>query len=150
VAHQPACLEGQFYLGEVERKAGRWEPAAKRYEAALSARPRVLAYVDRSAALQNLGTVRIEQGRFGEARRLFRSALEGTSDSRRRRELTHNLAGAALREGDAAEASALLEEETARADALPESLQLRAIALRELGRKEEAQRLLARVPPAAR
>lgn len=150
VAHQPACLEGQFYLGEVERKAGRWEPAAKRYEAALAARPGVLAYVDRSAALQNLGTVRIEQGRFGEARRAFRSALEGTSDARRRRELTHNLAGAALRAGDAAEASALLEEETARADALPESLQLRAIALRELGQREEARRLLARVPPAAR
>jgi hypothetical protein len=146
VTRQPACREGQFYLGEVERQARRWDSAAKRYEAALAPRPRVLAYVDRGAALQNLGTVRVEQGRFRDARRAFREALDGTTDERARRELTHNLAGAALRDGDAAEASALLETETARPDALRESLLLRAMALRQLGRREEAERLLARLP----
>jgi hypothetical protein len=85
VAAQPACREGQFYLGEVDREARRWDAAARRYEAAL-----------------------------------------------------------ALESGDAAEAEKLLAPETARPDALPASLVVRAMALRQLGREDEAAQLLTR------
>lgn len=108
VARQPACREAQFYLGEVERDGKRWDAAAKRYEAALAPHARVLSFVDRGAALQNLGVVRLEQHRFADARRAFTEALDGTNDPTRRRELTQNLAAAAQGEGDDAEARRLL------------------------------------------
>ena len=92
VRHQPACAEGQFYLGEVARAARSWDEAARRYEAALAPAPGVLAYVDRAATLQNLGTVRVEQHRWVDARRAYTEALAGTSDAQRRDELTFNLA----------------------------------------------------------
>lgn len=141
VASQPACREAQLFLGDVARDEQKWEAAAKRYEAALAPWPGVLAYVDRGAALQNLGVVRSKQRRFEDARVAFHAALEGTTDPRRRRELTHDLAAASLEAGDATEAARLLEEETARADALPESIVVRAIALERLGRHDEARAL---------
>src|SRR4029079_1358004 len=72
VEARSTCREGQFYLAEVDREAKRWEEAARRYEAALAPRPSTIAYVDRGAALVNLGTVRLEQGRFADARTAFR------------------------------------------------------------------------------
>jgi tetratricopeptide (TPR) repeat protein len=156
VTARASCREGQFYLGEVEREARRWDAAARRYEAALAPRPGMLAYVDRRAALVNLGTVRLEQRRFAEGRAAFERALEGTADAHARRQIVHNLAAAALGSGDAAEADRLLAEETSRPDALPASLVVRAMALEKLGRSGEATELLARAraaglaPPSAR
>lgn len=129
VTAQPACREGHFYLGEVARDAKRWDEAAKHYESALAVRPRILAFVDRKAALTNLGAVRLEQRRFGEARIAFLAALDGARDEASRRELTHDLAAATLEAGDPVEAARLLEAEVARPDALPESVMLRKIAL---------------------
>ncbi len=146
VAAQPACREGHFYLGEVAREARNWSLAAARYEAALEPRRGMLAYVDRRAVLQNLGTVHLEQSRFEEAKDAFRSALAGATDPEARRELTHDLAVASLRSGDAAGAARLLESETARADALPASLTVRALALEQLGREGEANELRTRLP----
>lgn len=145
VEARSTCREGQFYLGEVDRQAHLWDRAAARYEKALAPRPGVLAYVDRPAALENLGGVRLEQGRFDDARAAFRDALDGTADPLARRRLVHDLAAATLAAGDAAEADRLLAPETARADALPESLVVRAIALERLGRADEAAALRARV-----
>lgn len=147
VQHQAACREGQFYLGEVERSARRWDAAAARYEAALAPRPRILAFVDEGAALQNLGTVRIEQSRFADARRAFVRALEGARDPARRRELTHDLASATLADGDPEETLRLLADEVARADAMPESLVVDAMALERLGRVDEARAVRARLAP---
>ncbi|WP_394828180.1 tetratricopeptide repeat protein [Pendulispora albinea] len=144
VSAQPACREGHFYLGEVERQAQRFASAAKEYEAALAPWPGVLAYVDRAAALQNLGTVFLELRRFTDAQRAFRAALAGAKGERNLRELVHDLAAATFGAGDAAEAARLLEPETARPDAFPDSLTLRALALQKLGRHEEARSLLAR------
>jgi tetratricopeptide (TPR) repeat protein len=144
VEKRPACREGQFYLGEVDREARRWDAAARRYEAALAPRPSILAYVDHGAALVNLGTVRLEQRRFGEAREVFRRALEGVKDETKRRAIVHDLAAAALSEGDAAEADRLLEPETARPDAMPASLVVRAMALERLERRDEAAKLMSR------
>jgi protein O-mannosyl-transferase len=146
VEHQAACREGQFYLGEEAREAKNWDEAARRYELALAPRPKILAYVDRTAALQNLGTVRLEQGRFRDAKGAFERALDGTHDDRTRREIRHNLAFAALKDGDPASAEKALEVETARVDAFPQSLLLRAVALEKLGRDEEARALRARLP----
>jgi tetratricopeptide (TPR) repeat protein len=145
VSARPTCAEGQFYLGEVHREARRWGEAEARYEAALAIRPNVLAYVDRGAALVNLGTVQLEQRRFAEARRSFQRAEDGATNERARREIVHNLAALALQSGNFAEADELLVPETRRPDAMPASLVVRAMALRELGRAEEAAALLARV-----
>jgi protein O-mannosyl-transferase len=141
VAKHPVCREGHFYLGDVAREAAKWEVAAKHYEAALAPRPRVIAFVDRRAALENLGTVRLEQGRFADAKAAFESALAGTHDPAARRELTHDLAVATLRAGDAEGAARLLEPESERADALAPSLLVRALALEQLGRADEARSL---------
>lgn len=135
ISAQPVCREGHFYLGDVAREAKRWDEAAKHYDAALVARPQVIAYVDRHAALQNLGTVRLEQQRFGEARMVFLAALEGTRDESARRELTHDLALATLEAGDAIEAARLLEIEVARPDAMPASVMLRREALARISSK---------------
>ncbi|WP_394840284.1 hypothetical protein LVJ94_25700 [Pendulispora rubella] len=148
VAAQPACREGQFYLADADRQAHRFAAAAKKYEAALAPWPGVLAFVDRTAALENMGTTYIALRRFADAKTAFRTALTGTNDPRRRRELTHDLAGATLEGGDPAEAERLLAPETTRPDAFPESLTLRARALHDLGRNDEARELLARLPRA--
>jgi tetratricopeptide (TPR) repeat protein len=136
VAAQPACREGHFYLGEVARSAKRWDDAARHYEAAIAPRPRVLAYVDRHAALQNLGIVRLEQRRWNEARTAFLVALAGTSDETARRELTHDLAIATLEAGDPAEAARLLDAEIARPDAMPESVRLWTLARERLSSRK--------------
>lgn len=144
VAAEPTCREGQFYLGEVARQARSWEEAADRYEKAVADTPGVLSFVDRLAALQNLGAVRLEQRRFSDAAIVFRSAL-AEAQGERRRELTHNLAAALLQAGDPSEAARLLEAEVARPDAFPASILVRAHALRRLGREEEAAALFRRL-----
>lgn len=129
VAARPACREGHYFLGDVAREAERWDEAAAHYEMALAPRAGVLAYVDRRAAFQNLGAVRLEQRRFVEARAAFRAALDGTTDERARRELTHDLALATMEAGDPAEAARLLEDEARRPDAFAASVELRRVAL---------------------
>ncbi len=141
----PACREGQFYLGEAARQRGRLQEAASHYERAVATTAGVLSYVDRAAALQNLGVTRLAQGDLADAAVAFRAALGVVSDEPRRREITHNLATAELRAGDPTEAARLLEPETARPDALPESLFVRAQALRLLGRPGEADALMRRL-----
>lgn len=141
---RPACREGQFYLGEVARGRRAWAEAETRYEAALAPWPGVLAYVDRAAALQNLGTVRLEQGDLPGARQAFVEAIAASEPAMRRR-LEHNLAGVALRSGDPAECWRLLEPEVARDDALPESIYLAAKALHALHREAETRALILRL-----
>jgi tetratricopeptide (TPR) repeat protein len=146
VAAQPACREGHFYLAEVDRQGRRFDAAADHYERALAPTTGIISYVDRGAALQNLGVVRIEQNRPDEARAALHAALDLITGDEPRRRLTHNLAAAELRFGRPAEAARLLAPEIARPDALPESLFLCARALHELGREAEAAALLRRLP----
>jgi tetratricopeptide (TPR) repeat protein len=145
VAAQPACREGHFYLGEHARERQRWDEAAIHYERALTETPAVLSYVDRGAALQNLGAARLAQGRFADAREVFTAALAVVIDPTARRRITHNLAVAELRAGRPAEAARVLEAETARPDAFPESIFIRARALHDLGREDEASALVRRL-----
>jgi hypothetical protein len=141
---RPACREGQFYLGEAARSRRAWAEAEARYGAALAPWPGMLAYVDRAAALQNLGTVRLEQGDLPGARQAFVEAIDA-SDPGMRRRLEHNLAGVALRSGDPAECWRLLEPEVTRDDALPESIYLAAKALHALHREDETRALILRL-----
>jgi hypothetical protein len=142
----PSCREGHFYLAEAAREQRRFDDAARAYERAITETPGILSYVDRVAALQNLGVVRLEQDRFGEARIAFRSALGIVGDDGYRRLLLHNLATAELRGGNPEEAARLLEGEVARTDALPASIFIRARAVETLGRTQEARDLLRRLP----
>jgi hypothetical protein len=144
VERQPECREGQFFLGDAARVAGAWDVAAYRYERAASDTPGYLAYVDRAAALMNLGAMRLLQERLPEAEAAWTAALEVSRDPGQRRRLTFNLAALALRRGYPQQALSLLEPELARADPLVEALRLAAKALHELGRDPEAAELLQR------
>jgi Tetratricopeptide repeat len=146
VSAVPGCREGHFYLAAAAHDAKRLDEAGDHYERALAESVGILSYVDRDAALQNLGVVRLEQGRFDDARRLFREALEQGADAAARRQLTHNLATAELEAGHPAEAAKLLQNEVERPDALPASIFVQARAVAALGRKDEAAALLRRLP----
>jgi protein O-mannosyl-transferase len=150
VSADPACREGHFYLASAAHAARRLDLAARHYEQALTQAPEVLSYVDRDAALQNLGVVRLEQRRFEDASQLFRAALELSSSGEDQRRLTHNLASAELGAGHAAEAAELLQSEVERPDALPGSIFIRARAMAALGRRGEAEALLRRLPGTSR
>jgi len=145
VAQAPVCREAHFYLGEVARTERRWPEAAREYERALAERPRILSYVDRFAALQNLGAVQLAQKNLGQARVAFRAALELANDELDTRHLLHNLATTELIAGNAEEAARLLEPEVRRADALPAAILLRARAEAKLGRTSEATALVQRL-----
>jgi len=145
VRAEPACREGHFYLAEVAREQRRLDDAAGSYQRAIATTEGVLSYVDRVPAMQNLGVVRLEQGRFAEARADLRAALAIAKDEGVRRRLLHNLATAELRAGDPEEAARLLEGEVARSDAFAASIVLRARAVETLGRTDEARSLLRRL-----
>ena len=145
VSADRTCREGHFYLAEVARAFRRWDDAASSYERALETSSGVLSYVDRVPALQNLGAVRLEQGRFADARVAFRTAIDAVADEGHRRLLLHNLATTELRAGNAEEAARLLEDEVSRSDALEASIFIRARAIESLGRAEEARALFRRL-----
>jgi len=147
VAREPACREGQFYLGEAHRQRHEWARAGERYEAALASRPGMLAFVDLDAALQNLGVVRMERGDLELARSAFESALKEANGELARRKIRHDLAVVAMRRGDPSGAIQLLASEAARADALPESLRVYADALDAVGKTSESARVRARAAP---
>jgi Tfp pilus assembly protein PilF len=132
-------------LGEVARTAKRWPEAAREYQRALAAKARVLSYVDRFAALENLGAVQLGQGNLGQARAAFRAALELASSELDTRHLVHNLATTELVSGNAEEAARLLEREVARTDAMPAAILLQARAEAKLGRVAEATALVQRL-----
>src|SRR4051812_847340 len=145
VRQAPTCREAHFYLGEVARSAKRWPEAVTEYERALATRARVLSYVDRFAALENLGAVQLGQRNLGQARAAFREALDLAGSELDTRHLVYNLATTELVAGNAAEAARLLEPEVARPDALPAAILLRARAEAKLGRVAEATALVQRL-----
>ena len=145
VKQTPDCREAHFYLGEVARTAKDWSEAVREYERALAVKERILSYVDRFAALQNLGAVQLGQGNLGQARLAFRAALELSNDELDTRHLLHNLATTEMVAGNAAEAARLLEPEVERADAMPAAILLRARAEAKLGRVDQASALVQRL-----
>jgi Tfp pilus assembly protein PilF len=145
VGQAPACREAHFYLGEEARTARRWPEAVREYERALATKARELSYVDRFAALQNLGAVQLGQGNLGQARAAYRAALELSSTELDTRHLVHNLATTELVSGNAEEAARLLEKEVERTDAMPGAILLRARAEAKLGRVSEATELVQRL-----
>ena len=138
VERRPECREAQFFLGEVARLRKDWDGAAARYEAAIRENPRVLAYVDRGAALQNLGAARFAQSRLAEAERAWTLALDLSREPAQRERLRSNLAAATLRAGRPEDTVRLLTDDVSGPNPLPESLLLMAAALRQLGHEPEA------------
>jgi tetratricopeptide (TPR) repeat protein len=135
---EPRCREAHFYLAEARRAAGRFSEAAAHYAHASAPAPGYLAYVDEGAALQNLGAMRLAQGRLDEAHDAFTRALARPLDALEARQLVHNLAVLALARGEHAESARLLEPEARRPDALPQSLAVRARALSALEHEDAA------------
>ncbi|MFO0618071.1 MAG: hypothetical protein U0414_36100 [Polyangiaceae bacterium] len=128
-----ACREAFFYLAEDARARRSFALAAERYEIALADRPGYLAYVDRSAAVQNLGIARRNAGDLDGARAAFREGLAHAPSESARRALVHDLAAVSLEAGDARAAFDLLEPELARDDVASETLVVAAAAARALG-----------------
>jgi len=145
VAAEPRCREAQLYLADVRRARGDLEGAGRGYEAALAPVPGWLSYTDGRTAWQNLGLVRLRQGRLEEADHAVREALRLTASPLEQRRLGVNLASIALARGDPSSAERQLASESARADALAEALYLRAKALFQLGRAAESRALVERL-----
>ncbi len=141
VEHEPRCREAHFYLADSARLAQDWGAAADHLERSLKSDPGMLSYVDRAAALENLGAVEWRQQRWQEAKSTWSVALAEAKDPMRKRQITHNLAVLALSRGNAAEALSLLEAECQRTDALPESLLVQKQALKMLNRKPDELRV---------
>lgn len=131
VAQDPSCLEGHFFLGTVAMAKGDVLGAETHFAHALAGDARRLAYVDRGAALQNLGVAQMHRSRFADARAAFEAALEVSRGPEERRQLIHNLAAVAFSEGDLARTVSLLENEP---DLHEASRMLLARALAALGR----------------
>jgi tetratricopeptide (TPR) repeat protein len=93
---EPHCREAHYFLGDAAQVAGRFDDAVRHYEQALADRPALLSYVDRAAALQNLGVAQLQQRQFDDASRNFREALALNLDEKTRGRLQHNLATAEL------------------------------------------------------
>ena len=145
VGRRPTCREGQFFLAEEHRRQGRLAAAAHHYRLAIAETSGWLSYLDRAAALQNLGVTELSRGELASATTAFSAALTVERDPLSRRRLAHNLAATELRAGRAAQAEALLRDEVARHDAAPQSVLLRAHALHQLGRTAEAGALVRRL-----
>ncbi|MBI3185654.1 MAG: hypothetical protein HYZ28_26240 [Myxococcales bacterium] len=145
VAAQPACREAHLYLADERLRGGDLENAAEGYLAA--ARPAVgfISYSSEATAWQNLGLVRLRQGRLEEAEEAVRAAQAYPGEESERRKLTHNLAAVEAARGSWEQAARLLSAECDREDALAESILLRARALHELGRAEESRALVSRL-----
>jgi tetratricopeptide (TPR) repeat protein len=146
VRQQPACREGHFYLGEVARRASDLQSAVLHYARAVQPVPGVLAYVDELAAYENLGAVSLALGRLAEARTALEAALERAGEPERRRRVLYNLALVAFRAKDPLETARLLAPEAEAVAPLAPALLLRARALHELGREQEAARMLRLLP----
>lgn len=92
VEREPACREGEFYLAEAARVAGRWQEAGARYAHASAPAPGYLAYVDEGAALVNLGAMLMVVGRLDAAQTAFTHALARPLDPTEVRGVRQNLA----------------------------------------------------------
>jgi tetratricopeptide (TPR) repeat protein len=93
---EPGCREAHYFLGDLAQASGRFDDAVQHYERALADTPGLLSYVDRAAALQNLGVAQLQQRHFDDASRTFREALALNVDQATRGRLQHNLATAEM------------------------------------------------------
>lgn len=120
----PACREGKFYLAEAHRERGDLEAAGAAFERAIADVHGQLSYVDRKAALQNLGVVRLALGQTADAEHAFFAARSLIISAEERRRLDFNLAVVALRQGRFAEVLLLLHDEATRSDPMPMAREL--------------------------
>ena len=124
---------------------GEDDRAAIEFEVALQNSPHMIAYVDRTAALINLASIRFRQSRFEDAEQLLHLAVED-APAYQMSTIAYNRALVAAQHEDHAAVVALLMKRTYQWDR-PEPLLLLANALRTLGRTEEAVNVLTRALP---
>ena len=114
VAAEPRCREAHFYLAEIQRKKGQLEAAADGYQQAATPVRGVLSFSSEPAALQNLGLVRMAQGKLDLAERALTQALQYPLSELDRRHAVHNLAAVATVQKNWERVETLLSAETAR------------------------------------
>jgi Flp pilus assembly protein TadD len=105
----------------------------------------VLAYVDRSAATQNLGVVRRNEGDLDGARLAFEDGLAHAPTEGARRAFAHDLAAVCLEAGDPKRAFELLAPEIEREDVASETLYVASVAARAMGMDATARGILDRL-----
>jgi hypothetical protein len=150
VERSDSCLEGHSYLAASSYRAGDIPDALRHATKALTGHPRVLAFVDRAGAMQQLALARFESGDEAGAGALW---LELAASGRERqraeaeyhlglREITRRRYAGAARHFEAAGMSGLLSPDAARDNTL-----LWAYALAHAGQVDRARRLLAELRP---
>ncbi len=138
VARDPYFKEGHYYLGDYYFQRGSYARARQAYEAALTATPNVLAFVDHAAAHLNYAGVLVAQGLLDDADATL-ARLSGKVSMIDQRKVDYNRALIAYRKEDFTRTVEFLRLHDW---AWREPILLHVAALRKLGRNAEAEAIL--------
>jgi tetratricopeptide (TPR) repeat protein len=145
VQADPGFVEGHSELGLYFARRGDVSRASAAFEEALRPRPGVIAYRDDVMIFVNLASVRLSQGRIGEADALLARA-EALAPASQAEGIAFNRAAVAARRGDD-EAVVRLLWPFGPSSTRPETLMLLARSLGRQGRREDAVQTLRKALP---
>src|SRR3989344_64551 len=132
--------EGHFYLGDYYLRQGNFKEAEAHLEASLEKNPRVIAFIDRTAAMTNLAGAYFSQQKFAKAEKLLKELVIKSSGGNRLRAV-YNLAVIAERKRDYKQVVNLLREEISQwQESQPILLYVKGLV--KTGREAEGDRIL--------
>ncbi|OGK09686.1 hypothetical protein A2767_07520 [Candidatus Roizmanbacteria bacterium RIFCSPHIGHO2_01_FULL_35_10] len=132
--------EGHFYLGDYYLRRGNFKEAEKHLEVSLQENPKLIAFVDRSAAMTNLAGAYLAQQKFGKAEKLLEELIKKSSGNNRLMVL-YNLAVISERKSDYEKVVNLLKNEVNQWQE-PQPLLLYVKGLVKIGRESDADNIL--------
>ena len=132
--------EGHFYLGDYYLRQGNFKQAEKHLEVSLLKNAKVIAFVDRPAAMVNLAGAYLSLQKIDKAEKLLRDVAKKSYGSNRLRAI-YNLAVIADRKGDYREVVRLLGDEINQWQQ-PEPILLYVKGLIKTGNEVEANNIL--------
>ena len=132
--------EGHFYLGDYYLRKGNYQQSARHLRESLKNEPKIIAFVDRSAAKINLAGAFFSLQKIDQAQELLKEVVIESSGSNRLNAL-YNLAVIADRKGNYQEIVKLLSKEIEQLRR-PEPLLLLVKGLVKTGKGNEAEQIL--------